>query len=178
MTMNDNGDAEHEPDVVGESRNRIVAAIRQMLVPEGSDVNDEPVMFLSGDRFDLDVIRLAGTFASELDCDVVFVEFSAGKSALRPGSIHIVAARDGACWIVREPDLWADRTGNQVAIVPKRHTGYLICDGEEFVHLSGKPASVLTPGNARARAAVIARAEAFSLEDARRSYGPFDRKAA
>jgi hypothetical protein len=176
--MNDNGVDDKKAAVLQERRNRIVGAIRQMLVPEGSNVNEEPFLFMTGDRFDFDVIRIAGTLAQKLECDVVFVEFGAGKSALRPRSIHIVVARDGACWIVRESDLWVDRTGKLVAIVPKRHTGHLICDGEELVHLAGQPAEALAPGIARARAENLARAEALSPEDARRSYSPFERRAA
>lgn len=175
---NDNECAEDKVAALQERRTRIVGAIRQMLVPAESNVNEEPFLFLSGDRFDFEMIRIAGAWARKLGYDIIFVEFAAGSAVLRPHSIHFVTARDAICWIVREGDLWVDRAGTQVAIFHKRNAGDLVCDGEEMVHVPGKPADVLAPGIGRGRAAILARAEALPIEDARRFYDPFERVAA
>lgn len=125
-----------------EARNRIASSIRQMLVPSNSDVNLEPYIFMHGNPIDLSVLQIASSLITEMEADMIYVQFEPGEAVMRPRSIVVIVSRAHAFHVVRDCDLWVDPTGNHAAVVPALHAGHLICDGEEIVHLPGKPSKM------------------------------------
>ena len=156
------------------ARNRYVSAMRQMLLPEemaAQSPDDQPFIFMCGDPFDFDMLNLATEFARQLDCDVIYLAFDAGKATLSRGNIHLVVARDGVCHVKRDCDLWLDRHGNHALLVPPMTwRGYFAFERSEIVHLPGKPATSLTGGIQRAKAEWQRRAAMLPELEARRCY--------
>ena len=171
--LNDNEFFRESAAPVQEDRNRIVSALRTMLVPAGSDLDDEPFLFVHGNALDFDTLQMICRLANGLSADLVYLEFATGSAALRARSIHVVAVRDGIHHLVRNCDLWVDPRGKGAVIVrPSDKAGHLVCDGEEFVNLPGKPARSLAPGFRRAMNALIARAAAVPVIEAKRFIRP------
>ncbi|RYG87983.1 MAG: hypothetical protein EON59_05835 [Alphaproteobacteria bacterium] len=178
--MNDNDPERITP--LHMARNRYVSAIRQMLLPPDMAAEasgEQPFVFMAGNAFDFETMKLTGAFARGLDCDIVYVAFEPGEAEIKRGGIYVVAPRDGVCHLLRDCSLWLDRDGQQALLVrPKKHAGHLACDGSEFVHLPGKPAKSLAPGFRRAETELLRRAAAMPEAEARRCYNPLWRAAA
>ena len=177
--LNDNEFCEKNLGSVEEDRNRIVSVLRTMLVPAGSDLNEEPFLFMHGNTLDAATLQMICRWARELACDLVYVEFEPGSATLRPRSIHVIVVRDGIHFLTRNCDLWLDPRGAGAVIVrPSAKAGHLVCDGEELVNLPGKPAKSLAPGFRRGLEALVTRAAALPSDEARRFFKPFSREAA
>lgn len=109
----------------------------------------------------------------------MYVEFATSSATLRAHSIHVVAVRDGIHHIVRNCDLWVDpREARAVIVRPSNKAGHIVCDGQEFVNLPGKPARSLAPGFKRAMTALLARGAALPMSEAKRFIKPCRREAA
>jgi len=156
-----------------ERRNRIVMAVRDMVLPVGIDPNEAEILFISGGRFDMNAMQTASALARETGCDILFVEFAEGQAYLRVRSIHILMERRGTFRVIRNGDLWVDQHCTSAVIVPRQHIGQLIDTRDELVHLPQKPEKrELIPGFSRARGVAISLAASMSPEQARQFHYP------